>query len=202
MRLRYTLRAFAAFRDGRNGDAAAYKAAAANIRPNPELARRLAALATPYPALDADYMRACPEGSFGRAYVQFMDAHGFKPLAVSPQTAAELGGAHVLGIRYTLLHDAFHVLLGFPGGLPGELGVWTFVARQGYSATYDTPARMAALLYPILAPRQHAQLRHARTEGERLAREAACLIAVPLETYLEKPLADVRNELGIRPAQL
>ena len=184
-------------RAGRVGDAAAMKAAMFGARAYPGIAEKLRRLCTPFPAIDLDALRALPDSSFGRQYAAFLDRNGLRPFQVSPEVAEELWPEHVLEVRYPLLHDAFHVLLDFDISLPGELGVWSFVAAQHYSPAYDRAGRLGARFYPLVAPRRHAALSAAAERGRRLGARAACLIAEPLELYWQEPIEHVREELGL-----
>jgi ubiquinone biosynthesis protein Coq4 len=185
-------------RAGRMGDAAAMKAAMFGARAYPGIAEKLRRLRTPFPAIDLDALRALPDTSFGRQYAAFLDRNGLRPFQVSPEVAEELWPDHVLEVRYPLLHDAFHVLLDFDISLPGELGVWSFVAAQHYSPAFDRAGRLGARFYPLVAPRKRAALAAAAERGRELGERAACLIAEPLEFYWQDPIEEVRAEIGIQ----
>ena len=198
MRPALLAKAVRAYRDGRLGDAAAYKSAALVADAYPDVARRLRQLERPLAPIALDELRRLPAGSFGHAYARFMDDRALTPLTVSAPVADELGQRHLLAVRYLLLHDAFHVLLGFDTRLSGELGVWSFVAGQGYCPTYARAATAARWLYPIAAPTQRAALHDARRRGLELARDVPCLIAQPIDLAWEEPLDEVRRRLGIQ----
>jgi ubiquinone biosynthesis protein Coq4 len=200
MNLRFAAQFIRHLRAGRMGDAAAMKAAAFGGPAYPEIAAKLRALGNPFPAIDLAALRAHPAASFGAAYAAFLDRNGLRPFTVSPEVAAELWPDHVLEVRYPLLHDAFHVLLGFDVTLAGELGVWSFVAAQRYSPSFDRAGRLGALLYPLAAPGRRAALRAAAARGRALGQDAVCLIAEPLEEYWATNLEEVRARcaLGIR----
>jgi ubiquinone biosynthesis protein COQ4 len=199
MNLSYILRAIDYARRGRTGDAAAMKTAAFGNPAYPDVERELAALEAPYPDIDLATLRAYPEGTFGRAYADHMDACDLKPFHVSAEVAEELGPAQVLGVRYVLLHDAFHVLLDFDTSWPGELGVWSFVSAQRYSRDFDRGVRLARQLYPLLAPRKKQELQAAYARGKRMGEHAPRLLAAPLETLFVEPLEEVRCKLGLSP---
>lgn len=150
----HLLRVFAAYRDGRYGDLAAYKAAASGIRARPGVAAALERLQQPIPEIDLPAFRRMPAGSLGRSYADFIDSNGFQPLHLSAPARERLGRSSTLAVRYAVLHDAFHVLLGFGAGLPGELGVWVFVGAQDYAAASARPA--SASSGTGVAPRQPA----------------------------------------------
>jgi ubiquinone biosynthesis protein Coq4 len=176
------------------------KAAAFGARAYPEIAASLRGLSDPFPTIDLETLRAGPAQSFGRHYAAVMDANGLRPFSVSREVTDALWPDHVLEVRYPLLHDAFHVLLGFDTTLPGELGVWSFVSGQHYSPAFDRAARLGRALYPLIAPRQRLALRAAAAHGHLLATRAACLIVEPLDRYFLEPLDTVRARLGLADA--
>lgn len=197
MQLALLLKAVRAFRAGRIGDGGAYKAAALTAPAYPDVRARLARLEQMLPDIRLEELRSLEPGSFGRHCADFMDLNRLTPIVISPEVRAELAAAQPLGLRYALLHDAFHVLLGFDTSLAGELGVWSFVAAQRYSPTFRWAAGLARVLYPLQAPSLRGELRAARLRAEAQAERVPCLIAQPLETLLDLPLLQVRHSLGI-----
>lgn len=187
MNAKLILKAVHALCVGRIRDAGAYKAAAFKI----------GQLANPFPRIDLHSLRTLSTGTFGHAYVSFLAANGLKPLDVSSAVGAEITCINPLAVRYPILHDAFHVLLGFNASLPGEIGVWSFVSAQHYSPSFDRAASFARFLYPIVAPASHQQLREQRLRGLALALEVPCLIAQPTEEYWHEPLSELRERLRI-----
>lgn len=143
MNAKFILKAVYALRAGRIGDAGAYKAAAFSTPAYPDVAAKIRQLANPFPRIDLHRLLALSAGTFGHVYVSFLAANGLKPLDVSPEVGAEIARINPLAVRYPILHDAFHVLLGFDATLPGEIGVWSFVSAQRYSPSFDRAATFA-----------------------------------------------------------
>jgi ubiquinone biosynthesis protein Coq4 len=189
-------RALLAYREGRFGDAAAYKAAIFRARPYPEVAEKLSALEEPLPTISLDALRMLDEGTLGCEYAMHMDGLELEPLDLSDTVREELA-PFVLGLRYTLLHDLFHVLLDFDTSWPGELGVWEFVGAQRYSPAYTRAARTARIVYPLLAPTQLGALRGCSQRAKHLAARAPCLIAHDFRPEWARPLEDVRADLHL-----
>lgn len=180
-----------------HGDFAAYKAALANTGFDAAVLTATCALSCPLPTIDVDALRAMAPDSFGSALAHFIDGNGLAPLAISAAARARLAPADVPAVRYVLLHDAFHVLLGYDASLAGELGVWTFVACQGYSPAYARAARLASLFYTLADPASASELRAAEARARFQARYALPLLVQPLETYFDLPLDEVRKRLRI-----
>ena len=104
-----------------------------------------------------------------------------KGLGESSRTT--LKNVPILTIRYPILHDTFHVLLGFDTSLAGELGVWSFVAAQHYSPAYERAALIGRWVTRLLTPWQWKRLHIHEQRGKRLGAKAACIIAQPFELY-------------------
>lgn len=185
-----------AYRQGKLGDVAAYKSAILGTKAYTEIAEKLSRLKTCFPTIDLAALRFLPEGTFGQIYAQHMDKCHLIPLELSAEVIANLPDQS-LGLRYTLLHDVFHVLLGYDTSLVGEMGVWAFVDAQHYSPNYQTAAWLAHYLYPLVIPHRYRQLRTIEQHNRRLGQQAACIIAQPLEDYWSEPLSTVRSRLGL-----
>ncbi len=190
----------AAFNAGDVADAAAYKSALLCSPAYPEVENKLGALQFPFPAISLERLRQCPPGSFGKTYDEFLSKNGLHPLVVSDRLTEVLGKDNILAVRYIMVHDAFHVLLDFDVGLPGELGVWAFVREQQYCSTYRWAATAARISYFLMSPSQGRALRAAWDRGTALARQAECLIAQLLEQFWDMPLPAVREKLGLHAA--
>lgn len=185
-----------AYRQGKLGDVAAYKSAILGTKAYPEIAEKLSRLTTCCPTIDLTALRTLPEGTFGQTYAQHMDDCRLTPLEISADVIAALPDQS-LGLRYTLLHDVFHVLLGYDTSLVGEMGVWAFVDAQHYSPSYKTAAWLAHYLYPFVIPHRYRQLRAIEQQSRQLGQQAACIIAQPLEDYWSESLSMVRSRLGL-----
>ncbi len=197
MRPRLILRSINALRAGRIGDAGACKAAALSAPAYADVERKVLELNEPFPQFDVERLAQLPSGTFGRIYADFMAANNLRSLVMSDDVKREVASINPVAVRYTLVHDAFHVLLGFDTTLPGELGVWTFVGEQRYSPSFARAATCARFLYPIAAPSLWSELKQARERACEIARQVPCLIARPVEHYWALPLTVAREKLGI-----
>lgn len=197
MHLRYLIQAVQSSFAGKPGDTAAYKAAALGTPVYGDLDQRLAALANPLPDVTLAELQSQPPGSFGQNLAQFLQKKHIQPLTLSPDTRNELQNSPILAIRYPIFHDAFHVLLGFDTSLAGELGVWSFVAAQHYSLAYDRAALIGRWFTRLITPWQWPRLTAYEQAGRTLGKQAACVIAQPLEKYWSMPLPDVRQQFDL-----
>lgn len=197
MKAAYVIKALRAFKAGRIGDVAAYKGLLIDPRPRPQTAAALVALADPLPDVDLDGLRALPPGSFGRIYADHMDACGLTPLQFSRACREDLTGRPLLAARYTLFHDAFHVLLDRDTSLAGECAVWAFVSGQRYAAAFDAAGLVSVVCYSAIRPWKWRLFRDAYRQGLTQGRRAANVLATPLETLWETPIAEARRALAI-----
>ena len=188
----------AAMREGRLGDAAVYKATALTAAPYPEALIAVTALAEPLPDFAELASTSMPDGSLGHSYAAFLSRHRIVPLTISAPVRQQIAPLNLVAARYVVVHDVFHVLLGFDISRAGELAVWSFVAEQRYCRSYEQAAACARVLYPLAEPSARIELKRQRARAIELAHESTCLIGKPLERYWSQPLAEVRRELGIR----
>lgn len=197
MHLRYLVKAIQCGFAGHPGDTAAYKAAALGTPAYGDLDHRLTALTHPLPEITLEALQSFPSGSFGQTLAQFLSTNHIQPLTLSPETRTELDNLPALSIRYPLFHDAFHVLLGFDTSLAGELGVWSFVAAQQYSPAYGRAAFIGRWFTRLLTPWQWQRLKTYDQAGQRLGKQAVCVIAQPLDEFWDMPLEEVRRQFNL-----
>ena len=152
------------------------------------------------PSIDMDALRALPEASFGRAYAEFLDANGLHPFTVSAQMPEAIVTRNAHWSRYALMHDMFHVLLGYGPDLPGEIGVYAFSLAQRTSWMFWTYLPLAAVVVPLLAPHRIPRMIRNFRRGFRLGRRLDNMLALQLERRFAAPLDELRAELGLRTA--
>jgi ubiquinone biosynthesis protein COQ4 len=196
MNLAKLLGAFHAYRSGAPlGDVVVLKLDALSS-PSPDVARKLEAIRGYAPAQDLAALRALPAGSLGREYARFLDANGITPLVVSA-AVRERFSRDPYALRYTATHDLHHVLTGFDTGLAGEAGVLAFNVGQGSAPVSRAMLWLVRLLYMLVSPTQARAIARNVSVGRAMGRSAQLVIASPLESCFEEPLAAVRARLGI-----
>lgn len=165
--------------------------------PAPGHNARLRALGGPA-CLDVDLaeMRRLPEGTVGRAFARHLDDNGLAPLEISA-ACKERYADNPLALRYTTTHDLFHVLTGFSTAPAGELGLFAFMLGQGFAMGGRGALLYAQTVYSLLLPLHvRGLLRNVRI-GEAMGRRARNLLEQPLQSLLDRPLVEVRRELGL-----
>ncbi|HEY8088000.1 MAG TPA: Coq4 family protein [Polyangiaceae bacterium] len=198
MNLAKLLHAFRAYRAGAPlGDVAMLKLDAFAAVPA-EVTAKLEGMCGYAPEQDVAALRALPAGSLGREYARFLDANGITPLAVSPAMRARFRDAPY-ALRYTATHDLHHVLAGFDTGLAGEAGVLAFNVGQGAAPVRPAMLGFVRVLYTLVSPTQAGAVANNLRVGRAMGEKAGLVIAAPLESWFDEPLAEVRAKLGIPP---
>ncbi len=195
------LRALIGFVRGQRDDAAALAVASLGASAYPGSARRLREMPEPFPSIDLDRLRRCPDGSFGQTYAVFMDMQKRRPAQLSSPLKRELMQRHRLAVRTWLLLDAVRVLLGFDETPAGTLGVLAFIAAQRDGSVTERAARWGHWLCRLIASEQPSRLRRREHHGQRLAERARSLILEPLEDRWHEPLGPLRASLGLPQIQ-
>lgn len=154
---------------------------------------------------DRERLASLPEGSLGRAYLDFVDAEGITAdglveasLVHTPMEDPELSWVRDW-LRDT--HDLWHTVLGYKGDLVGETALLAF----SHTETGNWGVGLVALVGWVKLGRTTDPAIRARdtvVEGRRLAQHAAWFVDVPWHEWLERPLDDVRRDLRIdKPVQ-
>lgn len=150
---------------------------------------------------DRERLAAMPEGSVGRAYLEFCDREGITPgglIEASESDERDRFSEEVLfvGDRLRESHDLWHVIAGYRTDLAGENAVLAFTASQtGSTGVFVLAASgyMASWLLNRDAGAGRTLTREAWKRGKR----AAWLPEVHWEALLEKPLDEVRAMLRL-----
>jgi ubiquinone biosynthesis protein Coq4 len=147
------------------------------------------------PPLTFESLEAMPEGSVGRIAARFFRAHGLDPAAMPRRetpTDVEWVSAHLYET-----HDLWHVLTGFGPDVAGELGLQAFYCAQ-VEGSVSIAIMSAGLLNTLLyRPDDRVPRMAAIARGWGLGVRAHALVGLDWAKTLERPLADVRRELGL-----
>ena len=162
------------------------------LREQPSLVRAMA---------DHDALAAMPEGSFGRAYLEFAQRNGFAAdglVALAESTfAAERAtfddAQRWFFDRLNAMHDLWHVLTGYGTDPLGEGALLAFTRAQGVANRGVLVLLAAAML------RGGPGVARALWTGHRRGRRAEALLLVRFEALLPLPLEVVRARLAIEP---
>jgi len=183
----------------------AYQRFAATAEGRQLLAERPSLLAT---LSERETLRALPEGSFGRAYVDFMqggqlDAAGLvEAEQMADQNFAKEGpldpDREFFGDRLRDMHDLWHVLTDYGRDEAGEATNLAFTLGQ----VWNPGIAFIVMAGAVLGPKEPTfYWQRYLYRAWRRGRAAHLLTAAPYERLLALPLDEVRRQLGVRPAR-
>lgn len=159
---------------------------------------------------DHDTLKALPEGTVGRAYVDFMEREGLSAaglVAEYDRFYEESGYPRFndqmqwYGNRRRDTHDLFHILTGYGRDALGEASVLGFSYGQNRGKGGLFIGYMAATEIRKVVPKGAPTLSSVR-EGQRNGKAAATIIEQDIVALLAEPLDAARERLGIRPPTL
>ncbi|KAF9194737.1 Ubiquinone biosynthesis protein [Haplosporangium sp. Z 767] len=148
-------------------------------------------------SMQLNKLRELPDGTFGREYVRFLDDQQVTPDTREPVHFVDSEELAYVMQRYRETHDFYHTLTDLPVTVDGEIALkWFEMAQTGLPMT---------MLSSFFGP-----LRLTNGERERLfsvyvpwalenGSNAKTLMNVRWEEWMDRPVEDVRRELGVRP---
>jgi len=159
------------------------------------------------PLTDRETLRSMPEGSVGRALVDFLEAREIYPEELARkvrEARAESGGfapgaspeVAYLHDRFRDLHDLWHVVTGYDNDWAGEYGVVAFSAQQVGYRSQSIATFLSSLLAALTG---RPDVLGTWIDARRRARRAPFLLAEDWPAMLGLPLAEVRSRLGLDP---
>lgn len=150
---------------------------------------------------DTERLKAMPLGSLGRTYYEFLavenlSAEGLVAASdinrIDRETTPE---GEWMGKRLRDTHDLWHVLSGYGRDRLGELCLLAFSYPQTGTRGFAFIAMMGALRARKLIP--GVPVVKAAWEAYKAGRKATWLPAVEFEKLMERPVVELRRELGI-----
>lgn len=174
-----------------------------------ESARGKALLENPptlIPALsDRAALAALPDGSLGRAYLDFANQEGITADGLIAASDAGrvfefIPGEDIyrrIGDYLRDSHDLWHVVTGYQGDIIGELALLAFTFAQMGNLGMGVLVGLAATLGPHLPTPIDNEAAEAIREGFRRGRKAKWLATLDWVPRLEEPLDEVRRALNL-----
>ena len=149
-------------------------------------------------SVDFERLRSLPADTLGGAYVRHLDGNGLK--LYLDQTSDRVIRDPEVGYlihRYRQVHDIWHVLLGLGVQPHEEVLVHAFVLGLLGLPNSALIVGFGGVQHLLL--RRRWQAIRALPGAYQSGRAAAGLLWVRLEELWERPLAQVRAELGVEP---
>jgi ubiquinone biosynthesis protein COQ4 len=152
---------------------------------------------------DREALRGMPEDSLGRAYVDFVETENISGEGLARATRGPADRflsittpeQHLMSDRITYLHDVWHVVTGYSRDIIGEACLIVFSYVQLGTRAYRLLMPLSYIGLGFRVPEVRALMRDAYRRSTR----AEWLLVADWEALLEKPLSQVREELGIGP---
>jgi len=152
---------------------------------------------------DHDSIKRLPQGTVGRAYVDFMEREGLSAAGLEAEYArfedASTNYDDVLtryGDRLRDTHDMLHILTGYGRDALGEQCVlaFTYAQNRNLGVGFIAYAGGLELKYRVA---KNAPILKAVHEGYRIGNAAKNIVHEDIAALLREPLADARKRLGI-----
>lgn len=152
---------------------------------------------------DHDSIKQLPQGTVGRAYVDFMEREGLSAAGLEAEYArfedASTQYDDVLtryGDRLRDTHDMLHILTGYGRDALGEQCVlaFTYAQNRNLGVGFIAYAGGLELKYRVA---KSAPIMSAVREGHRIGKAAKNIVHEDIAALLREPLVDARKRLGI-----
>lgn len=152
---------------------------------------------------DHSWIRELPEGTVGRAYVEFMEREGLSAQGLVDESEKFRSKAHEYddamlwyGNRLRDTHDLFHVLSGYNRDALGEASLLAFTYSQQPGLGIIFISFVGCQTIAKHAPKG-ARIMDCFWEGKRNGAKAARIIEQDIPSLLREPLDAARARLGI-----
>jgi len=152
-----------------------------------------------------EYLLSLPEGTLGRTYAEFTAREEISPagLVDASEAVDRAGDAPadpdrlLFGARLRDTHDLYHVVTGYGRDLFGEAALLAFTYRQ----IRNRGIGFILLVAYARARGDYLPERVMIRDGYKRAKQASWLPGADWEVLLERPLDEVRETLGVVPAE-
>lgn len=156
---------------------------------------------------DFETLRALPEGSFGRTYLDFMESGGLTPEGIID--AAEESGIAIRNTDHPAYsrffmhmdtsHDVWHVLTGYNRDALGEISLLVYSREQSKNNSLLLIVAMGALAMKF--EKWSVPVFKALHEARQMGQQSAWLPGENFMDLLALPLEEVRKKLNLSPPE-
>lgn len=150
---------------------------------------------------DREALRALPDGTLGRAYLDFVESEGISAEGIRDAAArgedpsvTRPSDLDYLHARMRDTHDLWHAATGYRGDVLGEAALLAFILAQTWNGGVGIIVALG--LYKAQSPEARALI----LDGFLRGRRAAWLPPQPWEELLALPLSVVRERLRLPEA--
>ncbi len=149
-------------------------------------------------------LKELPQGTVGRAYVEFMEREGLSAAGLVAESEKNNANRQQFDDdlawymnRGRDTHDLYHVLTGYGRDALGEAALLGYTHSQHGGLGISFIAYMGGRTIAKEAPR-NANIKEVIAEGRRNGKTAARIVDQDIDALLREPIADARARLGIK----
>lgn len=155
---------------------------------------------------DREALRALPEGSVGRVYLDFMEGEDLTPeglleageaVGINFRDETDFQAFQRMFVNIDVSHDLWHVVTGYGRDALGELCNLVYTYRQTGNRGFLLIIFIGAIAQKLEQPR--AKIISSLMEARRNAKASEWIPAFDVEALLAMPLAQARTALGLGP---
>jgi ubiquinone biosynthesis protein Coq4 len=147
--------------------------------------------------VNIDALAALPQGTLGHAYATFLRRYSLRPSDLPEASVLEDHDYVIKHIHQT--HDLHHVLLDMKPNVDGETGVQAFYVAQLSLPFSSFIVALSFFLSALFSARGMDRSATYASQGWLIGKNARPVFGIDWRLYWERPLDDVRAELGIVP---
>lgn len=139
-----------------------------------------------------------PAGTLGHAYYVMMTREGFE--VISPPIP-QISEMNYIRLRSLQTHDYWHVVAGYGTDSPAEAALQAFYLGQSHKP-FGAVLIAAGLMHAALfRPEWITPMMEGMAEGYERGKAAKPIFGIKWEQHWDRPLAELREELGIKPGK-
>lgn len=147
------------------------------------------------PEINLKNLAKLPEGSLGQTYAKHMLDRGLSPDFYRSVNVVNDTTWSMMWFRQT--HDLWHVATGFDTDAPSEIGLQAFTMALMLTPLSALIVGISLLKAVIVNPSKLGEVINNVVRGVTLGQQAGAVFAYKWDENWNKPLVEVRRELGL-----
>ncbi len=158
---------------------------------------------------DREMLRALPDGSFGRAYLDFMEGENLtadglidaaEEAGIDFRGDTDFGAYRRMFLNADVCHDLWHVATGYGRDALGELCNLVYTYEQTRNKGFLLIIFIGAIAQKLEQPR--AKILSSLMEARKNAKASEWILGFDVEELLRLPLSEARERLGLGPTPI
>ena len=158
---------------------------------------------------DRESLRALPEGSVGRAYLDFMEGENLtadglidaaEEAGIDFRSETDFYAFRRMFLNIDVCHDLWHVVTGYGRDALGELCNLVYTYQQSKNGGFLLIVFIGAIAQKLEQPR--AKILSSLMEARRNAKKSNWILEFDVEELLKTPMEEARSKLGLGPTPI